>query len=235
MVSSTLLAKPLVIGIDRRESLYYGKYQYRARLKLAGLNRTHQTATMLDVLQRLKRHATAKELALIDLDCLERFIDWRNKHATSINKSDKKALIRVESITAGVFSNDLQLLQTLESIAGKDAVDYTEIDTSIPTGVRYFINEPKHNYRVYLKSKRVEDKFIAELVRFIGRYKDTDTVIVPSKALDKWLKRDVNHWYRNYCSSNYYIEYNDESTHSLLGLMFGDMIKRRFKLEKRPD
>lgn len=235
MVLSILLVKPPVIEMDRRGSLYYGKYQYRARLKLDGLNRTPYAATMTDVLKRLRRWSTPEMIESMDLASLERFVDWRNKYATPINKSDKKALIRIESITAGVFSNDLLLLQTLESIAGKDAVNYTEIDTSIPTGTKYFVNEPKYKYRVYLKSKRVEDKFIAELSRFLERYKGTDTVVVPSKSLDLWLNGKRNSWYRNYCASNYCIEYNDESTHSLLGLMFGDMIKSRFKLEKRPD
>ena len=225
----------LVIKTDHRESLYYNKYRYRARLKLEGLNRTYNAVSMIDVLKRLKKYGSAKDVVSLDLDSIERFINWRNKYTTPLDKSEKQAIIRIEFKTAGVFSNDLQLLQTLESIAGKDAVDYSEIDMSIPTGTKYFVNEPKYNYRVYLKSKRVEDKFIADLSRFIERYKKTDTVIIPSKSLTKWLRRDVKSWYSNYSSSNYYIEYNDESTHSLIGIMFGDMIKRRFKLEKRPD
>jgi len=223
------------IVVDHRESLYYGKYQYRARLKLAGLNRTYQAKTILEVLYRLKKYSTPKEMATLDLDSIERFINWRNKYSTPIDNIDKQALIRIESVTAGVFSNNLKLLQTLESIAGKDAVDYTEIDMSIPTGVKYFTKEPKYNYRVYLKSKRVEHKFAEDLKRFIERYKDTQTTIVASKSLNNWLNGRVKHWLHSYCSSHYYIEYNDESTHSLIGIMFGDMIKRRFKLEKRPD
>jgi hypothetical protein len=235
MALSTSSGNPAVIGIDRRESLYYGKYQYRARLKLDGLNRTHLAKTMLDVLHRLKKYGRQKEIASLDLDCLERFINWRNKYATPIDKADRQALIRIESVTAGVFSNDLQLLQTLESIAGKDSVDYTEIDTSIPTGVRYFVKEPKYKYRVYLKSKAVKDKFVEDLRRFIDRYKDTQTTIIASSSLDSWLNGNARNWAYRYCSSHYYIEYNEESTHSLIGIMFGDMIKRRFKLEKRPD
>ena len=235
MVSSISLVNSNTIGIDQRDSLYYGKYRYRARLKLVGLNRTYQAKTMLDVLQRLKRYGSPKDIASIDLACIERFIDWRNRHVTPVDSSDKKAMIRIESIIAGVFSNDLQLLQTLESIAGKDAVDYTEIDMSIPTGIKYFVNEPKYKYRIYLKSRRVEEKFTVDLRRFIDRYKGSDTIIVASSSLNNWLTGRIRHWLFRYCSSHYYIEYNDESTHSLIALMFGDMIHRRYKLEKRPD
>lgn len=224
-----------VIGMDKRNTLYYGKYRYRARLKLYGLNRTYNAKSVLDVVERLTKYGNAKDKKEIDLDCIERFIDWRNKYANPDIRSEKQATIRVECSTAGVFSNDLQLLQTLEAIAGSDAVDYTEVDSTIPTGVKYFSKQPVHNYRLYLKSKRVNDKFVTDLSRFIDRYKDTDTVIVPSEALTKWLKGNVKHWLYRYCSSHYYIEYDDESSYSLMGIMFGDMIKARFKLEKRPD
>lgn len=222
------------IHVDNRETLYYGKYRYRARLKLYGLNRTYNAKSINDVVGRLQKYRRPKE-GPIDLDSIERFLDWRNKHASTDETLVKQATIRIECSTAGVFSNDLQLLQTLEFIAGADCVDYTEVDMSIPTGVKYFVKKPQYNYRLYLKSKRVNEKFVSELSRFIDRYKDTDTVIVPSEALTKWLKGNVKHWLYRYCSSHYYIEYNDESTHSLMGLMFGDMIKSRFKLEKRPD
>jgi hypothetical protein len=198
---------------------------------------------MLDFLQNLQRYSAhpwrpadvRKEIDAIDLDSIARYIDWRNTHATPVDKSQKQAMIRIESVTAGIFSNDLKLLQTLESIAGPDAVDYTEIDVTIPTGIKYFVNEPKYKYRIYLKSKRVDEKVTVDLRRFIDRYKGTQTIIVASNALDDWLNRNVKSWLYRYCSSHYFIEYNDESTHSLIGIMFGDMIKRRFKLEKRPD
>jgi hypothetical protein len=126
------------------------------------------------------------------------------------------------------------LLKTLDNIG---LVDYTEIDNSIPTGVKYFTNQPKYNYRVYLKSKKVDDKFKDDLWRFIDRYKGTGTVIVPSNALSNWLtgKTRQHYWYGPYCSSHFFIDYNEESTNSLIGIMFGDMIKSRFKLEKRPE
>lgn len=234
MDSLMLLVNAPIIKVDNRETLYYGKYRYRARLKLFGLNRTYQAKSIIDVLERIRKYSRPKDDE-IDVDNISRFIDWRNKYANPDSTLEKQVMIRVESMTAGVFSNDLQLLKTLEFIAGSDAVDYTEIDTSIPTGIKYFVKKPRYNYRLYLKSKRVNDKFISELSRFIERYKETDTVIVPSEALKKWLKGNVKHWLHHYCSSHYYIEYNDESTHSLIGLMFGDMISRRFKLEKRPD
>lgn len=228
--------------VDHRSTLYYSKYQYRARITLDGLNRTYFAKTFLEYLNVINRAAKrsksqAADIAKIDLDSIERYINWRNDNTSSKNKL---AMIRVEANVAGVFSNDLSLLKTLEKIApGVATVDYTEVDQSIPHGTKYYVKEPKHKFRVYLKSKRVKDEWKESMSRFIARYKETDTVIVPSQALVWWLdpNKPVTNWYwnNNYCSSHYYLDFDDESTDTLFALMFGDMISRRFKLEKRPD
>lgn len=218
--------------IDYRDILYYGKYRYRARVTMPGLAWIHGCDTMLDYLKRLdnnRKYYDPSRIAAIDLDDIESFIDWRNINA----KTNKTCTIRVESNTAGVFSNDLALLQTLRNLT--TIVDISEIIDIAPTGIKTFVKQPKHNYRVYLKSKRVKDTFKDELSEFINRYKNTKTVIVPSDALRQWLKGHYKSWRINYCSAHYYIEFNEESTNTLLSMMFGDMIKRRFKLEKRQE
>ena len=228
---STSSNKPEVDLIDYRGTLYYGKYNYRARFHLVGLRRTYFANNITDYKQKLSGSRFRVDTTDINFDSIEQFLNWRNTNAKG---SNKQAMIRVEGDTAGIFSNNLQLLKTLENFA---SVDYTEIDSNIPTGVKYFTNQPKYNYRVYLKSKKVDDKFKDDLYRFIDRYKGTETVIVPSNALRNWLtgKSKQHYWYGPYCSSHFFIDYNEDSTNSLIGIMFGDMVKRRFKLEKRPE
>lgn len=245
MVSSKLPPNNSVNGIDlidNRSTLYYGKYNYRARLTVPGLNRTYFAKTFIAYLKLIERLQKGnhggrlqQEIDAIDLDSIERYLDWRNTNATG---SKKVAMIRVEGNTAGVFSNDLQLLKTLEAISPGTTVNYTEVDQSIPQGVKYYVKEPKHKFRVYLKSKRVDDNWKQSMNRFIDRYKDTDTVIVPSEAFKWWLKPNKQYtgwqWNHHYCSSHYFLDFDDESTDTLFAIMFGDMISKRFKLEKRP-
>lgn len=228
MDSSMLLDKPTVQA-DYRDILYYGKYRYRARILMDGLQYTYGVSTVKDYLKRLTRLSNNR-LANIDLDSMESFIEWRNINV----KENKKCIVRVEGNNASVFSNDLELLFTLESIAEPNNVVFNEITETAPMGVKYFERKPKHKFRAYLKSKRVKENFKTEMKEFIQRYKGTGTIIAPSKALREWLSNKRNYyWNFEYCSSHYYIEYDNESTDSLLSLMFGDMIKRRYKLEVR--
>ena len=223
--------KPTVDLIDYRGTLYYGKYNYRARLKLTGIRRTTFANDIKDYKKKISGSRFKVDAAGIDFDSIEKYLIWRDTYSKGKNK---QVTIRIEGDVAGIFSNDLQLLKTLDNIG---PVDYTEIDNSIPTGTKYFTNDPKYNYRVYLKSKKVDKKFKQDLHRFIDRYKGTGTVIVPSNALKDWLLGNKRHyyWYGAYCSSHFFIDYNDDSTNSLISIMFGDMIKSRFKLEKRPE
>jgi hypothetical protein len=240
----------LVDTVEQRNTLYYNKYKYRARLRLVGLNRTWYARNMTEFVERLehlKKDAAdlwtrpyyavhTKDLNEIDVYAIEKYIDWRNRYFTPVNKIDKKVLIRIEHNIASVFSNDLALLYTLESITGKDSVTYTEVDTCVPNGYKYFKNEPKHKYRVYLKTKyNIDEKFREDLIKLFDRYKNTNTVLVPSLALRKWLRPDKHKWTQRHCSSHFFIDYDEESTNTLIGIMIGDMISRRFVLEKEPE
>jgi hypothetical protein len=244
------LSMSLVDTIEQRNTLYYNKYRYRARLQLVGLNRTWYARNMTEFVERLehlKKDAVnlwtrpyyavhTKDLNEIDLYAIEKYINWRNTYFTPIDKIDKKVLVRIEYNIASVFSNDLSVLKTLESILGPGSVTYTEVDTCVPNGYKYFKNEPKHKYRVYLKTKyNIDEKFREDLIKLFGRYKNTNTVLVPSLALRKWLRPDKHKWTQRHCSSHFFIDYDEESTNTLLGIMIGDMISKRFTLQKEPD
>lgn len=214
--------------IDLRPGLYYNKYRYRARIYIEGITVAWWAENEKEVDEMIKR----RRLKNPERDLIVKYIEWLN----SLPPKKDKYSIRLEHNTGAVFSNDLDFLKTIETIGAE--VDYTEVDTSAPTGTKYFKNEPKHKFRLYLKSKRVPEKFTEELKSFIDRYKDTNTVLTASPSLRLWLERNGisrYSWMSKYCSGHFFIDYNDESTLTLFTLMFDGMVAKRYKLEKRPD
>jgi hypothetical protein len=225
----------VVLETENRSKLYYSKYKYRARFRLEGLNRTYFTQTIEEYNRRMGLRSVFDSrnpdvYQPIDLASISRYLIWRNEYTNKINK---QALVRVEYNTASVFSNDLALLETLEDIdPGALGIKYTQVDVSIPVGVKYLVGQPKHNYRVYFKSGLNDANFRIMVSEFIERYRDSSTVIVPSRALLWWVTNPS--WTSRYSQTVYYLDYDVESTIMIIRLVFGNLVRQTFKLEKKP-
>jgi hypothetical protein len=231
-----------VPGIDfyeYRDSDYYNKYEYRARFELVGVRYTwyikHNIQELVDRLDApavgLSYHRIAYERDEVreNLTKLEKFIHWRNEV-----KKTKISSIRVEHNTVAIFSNDLASLKEVESAIPDIVVDYTQVQKSNFIGIKHFVRKPKHKFRVYLKSRRVEGTFAEDLHNMFKKNKS----LYPSPALKHWAKGSAgqqNSWRYRYSNASHFIDYDDESTISYLALIYGDMLGKRYKLEKRPD
>jgi hypothetical protein len=225
--------------IEHRDKLYFNKYQYRARITCRGLYLIWYSKHVVDLKDRIQAQKKKYPNHHFDEDKLVQFYYWRKQ-----NIDNKNCTIRVEGFTGAVFSNDLDFLKTLEDIGLP--IDYTEIESTAPQGVRYFKNEPKYKYRFYLKSKRVAEGFTDKLREWVEKYEGTSTAIIPSNALKLWYKKDNSvhnpyvptsgwgptfnwgstTWRKLYCSSHYFIDYEDESTLTLFMLVFGGLVQR---------
>jgi hypothetical protein len=230
-----------VPGIDYyeyRDEDYYNKYTFRVRFKLPGARYTWYCKTPEDLDKRLASKAQYSSIRPEDKNdvvdkqqAIKDFITWRN-----LKRKEKTATIRVEHNTVAVFSNDLQMLKDLEKIDPTLEYDYTEVQKSEYAGTKHFVGVPKHKFRIYLKSKRVSEGFAKDLYDLVNR----STNLYPSTALKIWLLGSIknngqSNWRYRYCSSSYFINYDDESTLSYLALMHGEMLGKRYKLEKRPE
>ena len=230
---------PNIDYYEYKENNYYNKYRYRAKFRLDGLRYADYAKTADDLIKRLNEtgyrrvRPDIKALAMENITELNNFINWRNS-----NKKPRSVSFRVEGDTASIYSNDLELLLTLKDL-GVVTVKMTEVQVEQFAGTKYYVNKPKHNYRIYLKTAYIEEKtFIKDLYDTISKSKE----LVPSNALRDWLdgyiKRPIaslNSWSYRYTSGTHSIDYDNESTLSYLILMYGHMLGKRYKLEKRPE
>ncbi len=220
---------------DYRDYDYYSKYVYRARFAITGVRYTWYCNTADEYLERLNGRgwysmkAKEKDTILQNVENITNFINWRNKV-----KKLKTCTIRIESNSVAVFSNDLTFLKNIEQEIPGVSIDYTEVQKAPYFGVKYFVRNPKHKYRVYLKPIRVDADTIVSLKDVIKRTK----FIYPSSALRFWtanaLNNQGNYRYR-WLSASHFIDYDDEHNLSYLSLMLDKVLGKRYKLEKRPD
>jgi len=230
---------PNIDFYEYKENNYYGKYRYRAKFSIEGLKFTDYAKTPADLIKRLNEtgyrrvRADIKALAMEKINELNNYIEWRNA-----NKKSRTVGFRLEGDTASIYTSDLELLLTLKDL-GLVSVKITEVQVEQFAGTKYYVNKPKHNYRIYLKTAYIEEKnFVKDLYDTISKSKE----LVPSNALKEWLdsyvKRPIashNSWSYRYTSGTHSIDYDNESTLSYLVLMYGHMLGKRYKLEKRPE
>jgi hypothetical protein len=233
---------PGVDYIEYRDTDYYNKYEYRARFNLVGVRYTwYIKSDIQELIDRLEAPAVGYNYNRIscerdevreNLPKLEKFLQWRN-----VIKQKKNCTVRIEHNTVAVFSNDLQELHDISNVIPDIELDYTQVEKSTFIGIKYFARKPKHNYRVYLKSRRVEDSFALDLHEMFKKNKK----LYPCPSLKQWTKGSVlisNNqvsWRYRFSSANHFIDYDDESILSYLALVHGNMLGKRYKLEKRPD
>ena len=244
MTMASLKSIDNVPGIDYyeyRDIRYYGKYEYRLRVKIPGLRYTYWCKKPEQLDSKLsgtwnKYYSSIrpedKPIVTEHLAALKIVIELQN-----IRKS-KNLGLRVEGTTFTVFGNDLAELQSIgATFSTKYIPNYTQAQTTNFVGTKEFVNEPKHLYRVYLKSKRINDTFAPELYSLLKK----TTELYPSTALGGWLreacaeKPHQRNWRYKQTSSIHFIDYDSESILSYLALMHGDILGKRYKLQKRPD
>jgi hypothetical protein len=221
---------------EYRDREFYNKYDYRMRVKIPCVKYTWYCKKPEDLDTKLKgRFKGYGNIRKEDLQTVTDNIEALKAIIIiqSTRKKHNDLGVRIEGATVAIFSNDLSVLQALESIIGTHySYDYTQVQTSEYAGVKLFVNDPPNKYRVYLKSRRVSDTFVDELKELLQR---TPT-LHPSTALKSWLAGSNRFsWRYKFSSASHFIDYNDESTLSYLALIHGEMLGKKYKLEKRPE
>ena len=228
---------PGVDFIDYRDQNYYNKYQYRVRVKIEHLRRSYY-CTPDEFEERCAKGSFYGKIAPNVLkeirdnkDSIMKLLEFKQAY-----RKDRSVTIRMEYDTMSVFHNDLQFLHDSFDNIPNVVTDYSLVETNGYVGVKTFVNEPKYKYRVYFKSKRIDPSVKESIDKIIKTNKD----LRPGPALKSWLKEKHNStgwrsWYINYLSSNYFIDYNEESYLSYFALMHGEILGKKYKLEKRAE
>lgn len=203
---------------EYRNITYYNRYKYRATLHTDFANIFSRLKSGRLISSGKDSHNYAKYKKLYEL--AKTMLD------------QKIGVTRSEGKRVSFFSDDLSFLLDIKKL-GFDNLEITEAILGNVAGTKYFSRKPKHNYRIYLKSKPIAKKEVIELYEIIKRFDNVSTS--PSMAV--WLYR---HNMKNnivnyvYSSATFYIDYDDESFYSYIQLMLGEYLGHQYKLEQKP-
>lgn len=222
------------LKVEKRNKLFFNKFKYRAVTFIQGAAYTYYTydlETFVSRMEKLRDNKPRYGVRVfnddwkeywdeVDLDRISQLITWRNV----VHK--EKCLIRIQGDFVSFFSNELPLLQTLDSIDPK--VIITEA-VCYEANKMYFKKEPKYKFRTYFKGKRMPKDFSDNCRTLQDMYKSLNF----SKGLFLSLFHNNWHPYR-YMHGSYFVEYNDEQMLTILSMWFPDMLAKTYVLAKEP-
>lgn len=199
--------RPGVDYVEVRNIPYFNKYSYRATLHIFGIRRYYKKDRNDSVITK--------------------FNEWKNENF-SIKKNCK---IRIEGDSVSVFSNDLDILLSLNDFYDdKNNVIITQtIHNPNYREIKYFVRQPKHKYRMYLKSTRITTNVYNAINSLIQDHKDD---VYPSYPLTRALRSSLNRYlYDGGC----YIDLDDEGLVTFILLKYDYLFNKVLKLEKLPE
>lgn len=223
------------LKVEKRNKLYFNKFKFKAVCHIQGAAYTYYTPDIETFVARIEkvRDSTRNKYGVrvmednwkiyweeVNIDKISQYITWRNL----INKD--RCMYRIQGDNVSFFSNDLSLLQTLESIDPN--LKFYQAECLSPD-VLYFKKQPKYKYRTYFRGKRIPKDFSDNIRTLQGMYKTLNF----SKGIFQSLFHNNWHPYR-YIHGSYFVEYNDEQMITILSMWFPDMLAKTYSLAKEP-
>lgn len=200
---------------EYRDKLYFRKYKFKLTVKVNDYHKANR-----------RRKSTIGPASKGEI--ISHWYTPKHKLGTAGRRVEGHGTQR----TISLYSNNLK---SLVSLCG-DLNIYPSITEAIAhstPGVKYFQRKPKYEYRVYLKEGRYSSQDVSALQTYVGN----DLNLIPSPSLQRrfWFDEVLARRPTLYLSGSYYIDYNDEARLSYMSLVFGEMIGKHYKLEKRPE
>ena len=219
----------LKLKVESRLNLYYGKYKYRVVVKEPGLWYLPKLNTIDEFKNAVKKHGFSNQRLYKTLTDdhyarIEKILAYLKNFKSSFDGS-----FRTESNTISFFTNDDNILTSLDSIM--ESIKSVTQAMPMPTGIKY-MRDPEHSYRVYLKNKREPIEIKSELFDYIQRTPD----VHGSKSLMCYLTMVPKYAYLGsytYLHSSYFIDYDDPKTLMMMHILFPGIIGKTYKLEKK--
>lgn len=223
------------LKVENRNKLYFHKFKYKAVVHIQGAAYTYYTPDLDTFVSRMEklRETTKGRYGVrimtddwqeywdeVNLDKISQLITWRNI------VSKDKCLIRIQGDNVSFFSNELALLQTLDSIDNNLSI--YEAKCYEPDKM-YFKKQPKYKFRTYFKARRMPKDFSENVRSLQDMYKSINF----SKGLFASLFHNNWHPYR-YMHGSYFVEYNDEQMLTILSMWFSDILGKTYSLHKEP-
>lgn len=210
------------LKLEYRNTLFYKKYLYSARMKVPGIywfiRKSHNLKQYEDKYQLAKRWISYSpykdEQVQIIIDIIAK------------SKKDDSFVVRIDNNNVSLYSNDLSKIEAIVNSLGVKA-SYFKAEL-MGKGVIKFKTTPPAKYRIFFKNgtTTIEEK------RALWKYIEANPEIKPSPSTKEWLQREYSWSPRVWVKSAYHLNLDSEKIMTYLYLRYPDILGENYKLEK---
>lgn len=212
-----------IVPATNQHWLWYDKYKYKVsfHLEQASLHRFYSVKQIDRELERANLRAVYAK----NLNEIRKFCVWKTENIDFV-----KTLTHPNSVT--VYSTRYDIIEQIAIILQQPkTVEEVLYIFSRPKEVIYHKN-PKHKFRVFLKSKVYSFNDMKDLKEFFTRYKKQ---FFPSANLDFFLNWDNRNKSGRWSDGNLFFDYDLEHMQSLIYMTFHEHIKKECMIQKPPE
>lgn len=223
---------------EKRNKLYFNKFQYKANVKIVGVQYTYYTPDIDTYKGRIERFSASSSLPghrqyfddgfdqvnywkTINFETIEKYIIYRD------TMPKEKFVARISGDSVSIFANDLNMFNYLQTIDPNMTVTKAEV---LETDKMYFKRQPKYKYRTYFKARRMPKDFTENVLSL----KDTYSSLHFSSGLLRGLFYKTPYNPYRYMHGSYYVEYNDEKMLTILAMWFTNILGKTYTCEQQP-
>jgi hypothetical protein len=223
---------------ESRQNLYFGKYKYRCSLTIEGIQyfkRTKDTHNLNETIEELSQSGWSRWRKPFYREFtinIKHFIEWRIANEWRVEEF--KLVIGED--TVNVYANDVAVANSIycqfenTDISETMKLSYATIRPDYDEQVIYRVN-PRHKYRVYLRSRKYTLEEREELRNFLSQ-----NSVKLSDSLAHWLTNSPSFsWNKNtyWAWDHLCFDYDEEYIVTLLALKFDGVIRKICRIEKK--
>lgn len=131
---------------------------------------------------------------------------------------------------AYVYTNNLELLSKFQAWPLVCRIEVREALCTIPRDV-ILQNQPEFRYRVYFRERLVSDDEKQRLRNWLNHQPQDQ--VRGSPTLRRWLPVVSAKWNRNLCQRYYYVDFQDQASITMLGLVTSGLIRNTCTIKAR--
>lgn len=230
-----MLSKKITVQPEHRRALYFNQYRYCVSFhqrKISCLRGSLTHDAVYKNIEFRRRWESVNRTPEFTADVQMALLEMCDVLAAHRAQHNVKLVFNENWLF--VYAEDLDIVERIQDLPAVSRIEVREALATIPHNTIQQLY-PEYQYRVYLRERQVDDATKQRLADWL-RIQPQDQVR-GSPSLRSWLQtnrgRYGSMYHSNFCQRYYYVDFQDQASITMLGLLVGNLVRNTCRIEAR--